>query len=112
MIKENETNVSKVFKEYEVKDTNIKRDFEGKIADFLNKIGIDKVLHFLVFGWVCSIGFTKSFTVGVWCFIGIFILSLVKEKYIDKKIDWVDVIAGFFGGWTAFALYWILNELL
>lgn len=87
-------------------------DFESKIAEWLNKIGIDYVLHFLVVAWVTSVGFGKSFTYGVWFFLAIFVLGIVKEKVIDKKFDWLDVIAGFFGGWASFALYWILTEVI
>lgn len=89
-----------------------KRDTEGKIADVLNKIGIDKVLHFLVFAWIVAIGLAYSFTMGVYCFLGMVVLSLVKELVIDKKIDWVDLIAGIIGGMVTFLAYlpkdWIL----
>ena len=89
-----------------------KRDVEGKIAELLNKIGIDKVLHFLVFAWIVAIGLAYSFTTGIWCFIGMVVLSLIKELVIDKKIDWVDLIAGIVGGIVSFALYipkdWLL----
>jgi len=89
-----------------------KRDVEGKIADVLNKIGIDKVLHFLVFAWIVAIGLAYSFTTGVYCFLGMVVLSLVKELVIDKKIDWVDLIAGIVGGMITFLAYlpkdWIL----
>lgn len=89
-----------------------KRDTEGKIADVLNKIGIDKVLHFLVFAWIVAIGLAYSFTTGIWCFIGMVVLSLIKELVIDKRIDWVDLIAGIVGGIVSFALFipkdWLL----
>lgn len=89
-----------------------KRDVEGKIAELLNKIGIDKVLHFLVFAWVVAIGLAYSFTTGVYCFLGMVVLSLIKELAIDKKIDWVDLIAGIIGGMVTFLAYlpkdWIL----
>lgn len=94
------------------KPQNEKRDVEGKIAELLNKIGIDKVLHFLVFAWVVAIGLAYSFTTGIWCFIGMLVLSLIKELVIDKKIDWVDLIAGIVGGIVSFALFipkdWLL----
>lgn len=89
-----------------------KRDVEGKIAELLNKIGIDKVLHFLVFAWIVAIGLAYSFTTGVYCFLCMVVLSLVKELVIDKKIDWVDLIAGIVGGMVTFLAYlpkdWIL----
>ena len=89
-----------------------KRDTEGKIAELLNKIGIDKVLHFLVFAWVVAIGLAYSFTTGVYCFLGMVVLSLVKELVIDKRIDWVDLIAGIVGGMVTFLAYlpkdWLL----
>ena len=82
-----------------------KKDVEGKIADILNKIGIDKVLHFLVFAWLVSVGLTYSFTMGIYFFLGMTILSIVKEMVVDKKFDWLDLIAGLVGGIASFALY-------
>ena len=94
------------------KTQNEKRDVEGKIAELLNKIGIDKVLHFLVFAWIVAIGLAYSFTTGIYCFLGMVVLSLVKELVIDKKIDWVDLIAGIVGGMVTFLAYlpkdWLL----
>ena len=83
----------------------VKRDLEGKISDFLNMIGVDRVLHFLVYAWVCAIGLSYNFTIGTWCFIGMFVLSFVKEWVVDKKLDWLDIFAGVFGGMATFALY-------
>ena len=89
-----------------------RRKARSKIAELLNKIGIDKVLHFLVFAWIVAIGLAYSFTTGIWCFIGMLVLSLIKELVIDKKIDWVDLIAGIVGGIVSFALFipkdWLL----
>ena len=94
------------------KPQNEKRNTEGKIADVLNKIGIDKVLHFLMFAWIVAIGLAYSFTTGVYCFLGIIVLSLIKELVIDKKIDWVDLIAGIVGCMVTFLAYlpkdWLL----
>ena len=49
---------------------------------------------------------------GEYCFLGMVVLSLVKELVIDKKIDWVDLIAGIVGGMVTFLAYlpkdWIL----
>lgn len=87
-------------------DTKVeKRDVEGKIADALNKIGIDKVLHFLLFAWIVSVGLTYSFTMGIYFFLGMTVLSILKELIIDKKFDWLDLIASICGGIASFALY-------
>lgn len=96
---------------YQPQDNN-KRDLSGKIAEVLNKIGIDKVLHFLVFAWVVAVGLSYSFTAGVWCFMGMLALSVAKELSVDRDVDWLDIIAGMAGGIASFALYipkdWLL----
>lgn len=91
---------------------NDMKDIEGKIAEWLSAIGIDKALHFLTYAWIVAIGLAYSFTIGVWCFLGMLALSVLKELAMDKQVDWVDIIAGVAGGIASFALYipkdWLL----
>ena len=81
------------------------KNLEEKITNMINKIGIDKVLHALIFGWITQVGLTYSFTTGVWAFLILFILSIIKEAIIDKKGDSLDVLAGVVGGMIAFITY-------
>ena len=59
-----------------------------------------------------AIGLAYSFTIGVWCFLAMLALSILKELAVDKQVDWVDIIAGVAGGIASFALYipkdWLL----
>jgi hypothetical protein len=91
---------------------NDMKDIEGKIAEWLSAIGIDKALHFLLYAWIVAVGLSYSFTIGVWCFLAMLALSILKELAMDKQVDWVDIIAGVAGGIASFALYipkdWLL----
>lgn len=89
-----------------------KFDIESKIARFLESVGVDKALHFLLFAWVVAVGLSYSFTAGVWCFMGMLALSVAKELSVDREVDWLDIIAGMAGGIASFAMYipkdWLL----
>lgn len=85
---------------------------ETKMAGLIEKVGVDKCLHFLVgfafviAGFMYGLGFSNSPAGwGGWaCFI-IVALSFVKEKFIDKSFDFADVLATFAGAILAVLLY-------
>ena len=89
-----------------------KNNIEGKIAEWLSAIGIDKAMHFLLYAWIVAMGLAYSFTVGVWCFLAMLALCILMEMAVDLQVDWVDIIAGVAGGIASFALYipkdWLL----
>lgn len=85
---------------------------EKKMADFISKIGVDKVLHFLVgfaftlAGFMYGLGFSASPAGwGGWACVIIVALSFIKEKFIDEKFDFTDVLATFAGAMLAIILY-------
>lgn len=81
-----------------------------KILDnLINKMGNDKVLHFLGGGFICSFisfvvilqesGLTAFEQVSM-VLIGtvfVLILSVLKELIADEKADWMDVLASISG---------------
>lgn len=83
-----------------------------KLNNFLNKVGIDKALHFAVGGWIVSI--LSPFGIGAMgiAFIIMLILSVIKEKLLDEQVDIYDIVAAFIGGFISFILYIPVDILL
>ena len=83
--------------------------FMKAINDFLNKIGVDKALHFLIgallTAWVSPI---RWGAVGVVFFVVLFI-SVLKELMIDEEKDWIDVAAGVAGSALSAGVYGIIS---
>lgn len=80
-----------------------------KILDsFLEKVGTDKVLHFLGGGFICSfitfvvilqeplVSWEKvsAVTIGA---VFVLIISILKELLLDDKPDWKDIWAAMLG---------------
>lgn len=85
---------------------------ETKLASLIEKVGVDKVLHFLVgfafvlAGLMYGLGFSNSPAGwGGWALFIIVALAFVKEKCIDKDFDFVDIWATFIGGALAMLMY-------
>lgn len=76
-----------------------------RLNNFLSKIGIDKALHFAIAGWIVSA--TSPFGIGAMgiTFLVVYLLSIMKERYLDEYADYNDVLAGFLGGITSILLY-------
>lgn len=82
------------------------------LTSFINNVGIDKCLHFLVaFSFVLvfllyGVVFGKAPAGwGGWALFIVVGLAFVKEKFIDKDFDFVDVWATFMGGALAMLMY-------
>ena len=70
-----------------------------KLTDKLvEKVGVDKLLHFFVAAWLVSE--SKSFGIGVGCiaWIVVVVLSWIKEDFFDDHVDARDIFAGAYGG--------------
>ena len=78
---------------------------EKWIADMLNYVGIDRVLHFMVGLWLVTYGFIWGFDVGCACFVALVALTFIKEFFIDEKHDWGDIVMTVLGGMVAYAFY-------
>ena len=76
-----------------------------KITDKLvEKVGYDKLLHFLVAAWVVSACLLYGTGVGCIAWIVIVILSIIKEKLFDNYLDAKDIFAGALGGFVSLFL--------
>lgn len=78
---------------------------EKKIANFLEKIGIDKALHYLIGYSAVATGLIYGLGPGGWTVFGIVAAAFIKEKFIDEKFDFADVLATFFGAASAMLVY-------
>ena len=80
-----------------------------KIVDkLLNKISIDKVLHFLVGALLVSIG---SMINEIAMFISmclLYIMSIIKES-VDEKFDVKDLMYSLYGGVNMIILYYLIQ---
>lgn len=85
---------------------------ETKLASLIEKVGVDKVLHFLVgfavvlAGLMYGLGFSASLAGwGGWALFIVVGLAFCKEKFVDKDFDFVDIWATFMGGVLGMILY-------
>lgn len=90
------------------------------------KVGMDKIAHFGIGGIIgaaiaivitLAIG-DYGWVVGVYPFIShaiVFILSFIKEKFMDEEFNWLDILASVLGGVAvhmAFIIGLTINELV
>lgn len=90
------------------------------------KVGMDKIAHFGIGGIIgaaIAIVITLArgdygWVVGVYPFIShaiVFILSFVKEQFMDEEYNWLDILASVLGSISvhiAFILGLTINELV
>lgn len=83
-----------------------------KLVDNLReKIGDDKILHFLVFGIAVSYGLFFSLIFGLIVFVLMAGLSILKEKKFDNNFNAKDIYSGLIGGGVSLVIY-ILSMLI
>lgn len=90
------------------------------------RIGMDKIAHFGIGGIICAaiaivitlaIG-DYGWVVGVYPFIShgiVFILSFIKEKFMDDEFNWLDILASVLGSIAvhmAFIIGLTINEFV
>ena len=76
-----------------------------KLTDKLvEKIGVDKMLHFFVAAWLVSE--CKAFGIEVGCiaWIVVVMLAFVKEKWLDDFLDARDLLWSALGGFASLSL--------
>lgn len=84
-----------------------------KLANwFIDKFGVDKMLHFLGGALIVAI-FSPFGWGGVLSgFVLMLILSFIKEKYLDSVYDNKDIIAATLGGIVSVAIYAIIDLII
>lgn len=90
------------------------------------KVGMDKIAHFGIGGIIgaaiaivitLAIG-DYGWVVGVYPFVShvvVFILSFIKEKFMDDEYNWLDILASVLGSIAvhiAFILGLMINEFI
>lgn len=82
------------------------------VDDIVNKIGVDRLLHFLIGALATSIlsplGLLCTIIMG--CLITL--LNLFKEKYFDTKFDWIDLKWCAYGALITITVNVIIHFLL
>ena len=75
----------------------------------IDKIGVDKMLHFAFGGWItakfCESGIILAAVIGI-LFCGI--ISIIKER-LDEKFDWKDIAAAMLGGVVELVTWYIIT---
>lgn len=93
------------------------------VDDFLAKVGVDKVLHLFGGGLICAIftfiallqdGIYTSQAICGSALIGtiVALLFMVLKEILDKKFDWLDIVAGLIGCafiWLAIGVGFLFN---
>lgn len=77
---------------------------------WIEKVGVDKLLHFLVAAWVVAEFKAYGYLFGFIGFILVCILAVVKELWLDEKADINDAFWSVFGGF--FSLFLMLINML
>lgn len=81
------------------------------VDNFINKIGSDKLLHYLVGAWLIALAQPYGPIIMSAVFVLFLILSLYKEYKLDDKPDLADV-AYYIGGSITSAVSYIISLLL
>ena len=78
-----------------------------KIVDkIIGKIGVDKVLHFLVGALVTSYGSMVS-DACMWVAVVLVVVCSIAKEGLDEKYDTWDIIAGCLGAATSIAVHYL-----
>lgn len=77
-----------------------------KLTDWLvGRLGSDKIMHFLlgalIVAWSAYFGWW-GVLIGI---IFTFIVSYIKELWLDNVFDWYDIFAAMFGGSCSVIIY-------
>lgn len=83
-----------------------------KLNNLINKLGIDKVLHYLVGALVIALAQPYGWIIMGIVFIVFLILSIYKEYKLDNEVDLIDIISYIGGGITSAVIYLISSNIL
>lgn len=78
---------------------------------FIEKVGVDKVLHFVVGGWIVAKFLELG---GLWVGLGgilfLCFISLIKEVFLDREsgADWFDILSAILGGVVELLTYYLI----
>lgn len=69
-----------------------------RINEFIQIIGVDKILHFSFGGWMVSMISPLGPTAIFLMLLFVTAISYIKESYFDEEFDTLDILAGVLGG--------------
>lgn len=84
--------------------------------ELINKIGIDKLLHFFAGGWICAMlsalinlqegdfSLQMCMLSTTFASIIVFVISIIKEM-VDKEFNWKDILAAMLGCIPNYVVY-------
>lgn len=75
----------------------------------LGLIGTDKVLHFLVGGWVASLAAPLGWMAIAVAVVLILGISIYKEERLDASADYMDIVAALTGCAVSVLVYWVIT---
>lgn len=82
------------------------------MASFVDKIvskfGTDKVLHYILGGWIVSAATPLGWWFVLVALVFLFAISVIKEYALDSEVDWNDIKAAMLGGATSTLIYLII----
>lgn len=76
-----------------------------KFNAWMEKVGVDKILHFFVAAWLVAECKVLGFNVALLAFLVVSVLAVVKELYIDEESDLKDAWVSVLGGVVSLVLY-------
>lgn len=83
-----------------------------KLDNLINKLGIDRILHYLVGAWLIALAQPYGWTIMSIVFVLFLILSIYKEYKLDNEADLVDIIFYIVGSITSAIVYFISSNIL
>ena len=82
------------------------------VDKIFEKVGVDKVLHFVVGGWItakfCESGILLLAVIGI-LFVGF--VSIIKER-LDSKFDWKDIAAAMLGAVLELVSWYLIKLMM
>lgn len=77
----------------------------------IEKVGVDKLLHFLVTAWLVAEAKVYGIVTTIIVFLLIVILGIIKEKKLDLNSDYSDLKWSIYGGLVSICLYAVSSLL-
>lgn len=83
-----------------------------RLDNLINKLGIDRILHYLVGAWLIALAQPYGWAIMSIVFSLFLILSIYKEYKLDNEADLVDIIFYIIGSITSAIVYFISSNIL